>query len=106
MPDYTVIAGPNGAGKSSFSKSLSRPDAIIFDPDKYKISIESQYPDLSEEAVESSVTIAYSELEIEVLKARKSLTVETNLRNQFLVERAVFFLKSGVSNQFNFYSSS
>jgi dephospho-CoA kinase len=33
-PQLLFVAGPNGAGKSTFSKTFSKPGAIIFDVDK------------------------------------------------------------------------
>lgn len=95
MPDFTVIAGPNGAGKSTFSKLLSPSGACIFDPDKQKALIESQYPDISDEATGISVTLAYQAHEKEALIKKKSLTVETNLRNQFFADRAEYLRNFG-----------
>ena len=63
MLQFTVIAGPNGAGKTTFSTRMSRPDALIFDPDKEKYLIEKQYPDISEEALENAVTGTYNYFE-------------------------------------------
>jgi predicted ABC-type ATPase len=54
MPQFLIIAGPNGAGKSTFSAIFSRPQALIFDPDKERRKIELQYPDISQDAVESA----------------------------------------------------
>lgn len=90
-----VIAGPNGAGKSTFSDRLSHPDAIIFDPDKEKKIIERAYPDISDEALENAVTQRYQNEEFRALSAQKNLTVETNLRNEYLAERAEYFKTKG-----------
>ncbi|TFF40364.1 zeta toxin family protein [Mucilaginibacter psychrotolerans] len=93
MPALTIIAGPNGAGKSSFSETLSLPDATIFDPDKSKAEIWHQYPDISDEAVEAELTRVYERLEQKVLTERLNFTIETNLRNAFLLDRAKYFKK-------------
>lgn len=92
---FTVIAGPNGAGKSTLSVRMSRRDAIIFDPDKEKLAIERNYPDISDEAIESAVTRKYEQFELQAIATRKSFTVETNLRNEFLAERAALFREGG-----------
>ena len=95
MPDYTMIAGPNGAGKSTFSKTLSTPDALIFDADSVKILKEKQYPDLSDERIEMIITSSYWELEGVAIRKKKDFTVETNLRNEFLIDRLTYFKKEG-----------
>jgi predicted ABC-type ATPase len=95
MPDYTIIAGPNGAGKSSFSKLLSSKDSLIFDADKVKFLKKKQYPDLPDESIEMMITSAYWEAEDTAIKEKKDLTVETNLRNDFLVKRIDYFKNKG-----------
>jgi predicted ABC-type ATPase len=91
MLQFTVIGGPNGAGKSTFSTHMSRPGTLVFDPDFYKKTIEKQFPDISDEAIEEAVTAKYETFELNALGRQKHLTVETNLRNEFLVERAAIF---------------
>lgn len=86
MPLFTVVAGPNGAGKSTFSAMLSRKGALIFDPDAVKAKIEKQYPDISEDALESAVTRKYADIQVRAIAETKHLTVETKLRNNFLLE--------------------
>lgn len=95
MPQFLVVAGPNGAGKSTFSVHFSRPGALIFDPDEQKHKIEKQYPDISLDALESEVTRKCTIFEAKALGSRLHLTVELNLRNDFLAERAEFFHKNG-----------
>jgi predicted ABC-type ATPase len=95
MPQFIVVAGPNGAGKSTFSAHFSRPGALIFDPDKQKYKIEKQYQDISFEAVESELTRKYYTFEARALGSHLHFTVETNLRNDFLAERADFFHEQG-----------
>jgi predicted ABC-type ATPase len=95
MPDYTIIAGPNGAGKSTFSYILSSSDSIIFDADKVKAIKEKQYPDLPDESIEMMITSAYWEAEDIAVNEKKDLTVETNLRNDFLINRLSFFKSKG-----------
>jgi predicted ABC-type ATPase len=91
MPQFLVVAGPNGAGKSTFSTQFSRPGALIFDPDAEKFKIEKQYPDISQESLESELTRKYHTFEVRAVSSKLHLTVETNLRNNFLAERAQFF---------------
>ncbi len=95
MPDYTIIAGPNGAGKSTFSTILSSEDALIFDADKVKAIKEKEYPDLPDESIEMMITSAYWEAEDVAVAEKKDLTVETNLRNEFLINRLSFFKSKG-----------
>jgi predicted ABC-type ATPase len=95
MPEYTIIAGPNGAGKSSFSKLLSSGHSIIFDADKVKFFKEKQYPDLPDESIEMMITSAYWEAEDIAIEEKRDLTVETNLRNDFLVKRTDYFKNKG-----------
>lgn len=95
MLQFTVIAGPNGAGKSTLSQRFSPANALIFDPDKQKSLIEKQYPDIAEDALESAVTSKYHSLELHAIAGLKHLTVETNLRNEFLAEQATIFKNAG-----------
>jgi predicted ABC-type ATPase len=95
MPDYTIIAGPNGAGKSTFSAILSSADALVFDADKVKAIKEKEYPDLPDENIEMMITSAYWEAEDIAIAEKKDLTVETNLRNEFLINRLSFFKSKG-----------
>jgi len=102
MLQFTVIAGPNGAGKSTFSGRMSKSDAVIFDPDKEKAILERQYPDISEEAIQTALTDRYNRTELRALAAQKDLTVETNLRNEYLAERAAIFKEGGYQTRLIF----
>jgi len=97
MPDFTIIAGPNGAGKSTFSKELSVEGSLIFDADKVKVSKERQYPDLPVESIETMITTEYWEIEETAILSNKSLTVESNLRDDFLINRLTYFKDKGYS---------
>lgn len=91
MPDYTIVAGPNGAGKSSFSNRMSETDALLFDADKVKASKQAQWPDIPIESIEMMITTEYWNLEDQAVDKNKSLTVESNLRDDFLIKRLSFF---------------
>jgi len=95
MPEYTVVAGPNGAGKSTFSKILSEDDAIIFDADKVKAVKEQQYPDIPTESIETMITTEYWNAEDKAIETNQDLTVESNRRNDFLINRVEFFKRRG-----------
>ena len=95
MPDYTVIAGPNGAGKSTYSAAFSSHDAIMFDADIVKAIREKQYPDVPYESIEMMLTSAYWEAEDSAIEQKKDLTVETNLRDDFLIKRALSIKDKG-----------
>ena|ERR1700678_1776347 len=95
MPDFTIIAGPNGAGKSSFSKLLSPLGSLIFDADKVKTIKEKQYPDLPDESIGMMIDSAYWEADGVAIEGKKDFTVETNLRNDFLINRAIYFKGKG-----------
>jgi len=91
MPEYTVIAGPNGAGKSTFSAILSSGSALIFDADKVKAASEKQFPDIPDESIGMMIDSAYWEAEEIAEKENRDLTVETNLRDDFLIKRSKAF---------------
>jgi len=95
MPEFIIVAGPNGAGKSSFSKLLSAPGAMIFDADAIKAVKEKQYPDLPDESIGMMIDAAYWETEETTIEAKKDLTVETKLRDDFLITRALHFIRNG-----------
>jgi predicted ABC-type ATPase len=95
MPEYTVVAGPNGVGKSTFSKIFSAEDSIIFDPDKVKAVKERQYPDIPLESIETMITTEYWNTEDSSVEKNLDLTVETNLRNGFLIDRLQLFKSRG-----------
>lgn len=95
MPAFTVIAGPNGAGKSAYSKILSPPKAIIFDPDEEKKKISIAYPDISEEALETELNRVYLDIESKALFSDHDFTVETNFRSPFLIDRSHQFKAKG-----------
>lgn len=95
MPDFTIIAGPNGAGKSTYSTILSSSDALLFDADKVKTIRAKQYPDVPAESIEMMIDSAYWEVEENAIEGEKDLTVETNLRDDFLINRAQFFKNKG-----------
>jgi len=91
MPDFTIIAGPNGAGKSSYSSLLAAPGSLIFDADKVKAIKEKQYPDLPVQSIQMMIDSAYWEAEEIALKEGKDLIIETNLRDDFLISRSIYF---------------
>ncbi|MCO5949968.1 zeta toxin family protein [Mucilaginibacter flavidus] len=95
MPDYTIIAGPNGAGKSTFSSVLSDPDTLIFDADKVKALKEKLWPDIPIESIEIMLTTEYWDLEEKAILSSRNLTVESNLRDDFLIKRALYFKDKG-----------
>lgn len=90
MPQFSSCRAERSR-KSTFSARFSRPNALIFDPDEQKLKIEKQYPDISHDALESAVTDKYHKFELKSIGVNIHLTVETNLRNEFLAERAEFF---------------
>ena len=95
MPDFTIITGPNGAGKSSFSQLLSEHGTFIFDADKVKAIKERQYPDVPAKSIEMMITSAYWEAEDNAIGQNKNLTVESNLRDDFLIKRPDRFKDKG-----------
>jgi len=102
MPAFTIIAGPNGAGKSSYSHKMSSPASLIFDADKIKAIKEKQYPDVPVQSIEMMIDSAYWEAEQIALDEKKDLTVETNLRNDFLINRSIYFRDKGYSTNLIF----
>lgn len=102
MPDYTIVAGPNGAGKSTFSVRMSEPGSLIFDADKVKASKLEQWPDIPIESIEMMITTEYWNIEDQAIEENKSLTVESNLRDDFLIKRLSFFKSKGYSTNLIF----
>ncbi|AYL94941.1 zeta toxin family protein [Mucilaginibacter celer] len=103
MPELNIIAGPNGAGKSSFSRFLSFPDALIFDPDLETKKISARYPDINDDAVEAELTRVYEKQEKKALAGYLNFTIETNLRNDYVIKRAERFKSNGYAINLIFF---
>lgn len=97
MPEFTIVAGPNGAGKSSFSHLYAPLGVKVHDADKHKVEFNSKYADLdlSDEALENYLADRYDEFEAEELAGNRSMLVETNLRIEYLIGRALFLRTRG-----------
>lgn len=102
MPELIIIAGPNGAGKSTFSAILSSVDALIYDAHKIKLVTEKESPDLPIERIESMLTHKYWNYEGAAIEKKQNFTIETNLRNDFLINRLISFRKAGYSNAISY----
>lgn len=97
MPEFTIVAGPNGAGKSSFSHLYAPQDAKIHDADKHKVEFNVKYAGLglSDDALDNYLADRYDDFEAEELTANRSMLVETNLRVEYLIGRALFMRSKG-----------
>ncbi|MES2110266.1 MAG: zeta toxin family protein [Bacteroidota bacterium] len=102
MPDYTIVAGPNGAGKSTYSGRLSEPGSLIFDADKINAIKEREYPDTPPESIQTMLTVEYWEMEEAAINDGINLTVESNLQNNFLIERAGHLKSKGFTTNLIF----
>jgi predicted ABC-type ATPase len=102
MPDYTIVADPNGAGKSTYSSKLSEAGALIFDADKIKAIKEREYPDIPTESIHTMLTVEYWEMEEIATTRGENLTVESNLQNNFLIERASHLKSKGFTTNLIF----
>jgi|SRR5665213_392782 len=94
-PQLLFVAGPNGAGKSTFSKQLSGPNAIIFDVDKVIARIEAQSPDMPKRQVYQAATQEFFSQAKEAVKLKQHFTLETNFRDQQLMDVVAEFKRFG-----------
>jgi predicted ABC-type ATPase len=94
-PQLLFVAGPNGAGKSTYSKDLSEPGAVIFDVDKVIAHIEAQSPDMPKKEVYDVVTKEFFKQASEAVQDKKHFTLETNFRDEELVNIADQFKRHG-----------
>jgi len=96
------VAGPNGAGKSSLSTYLSRAGAIIFDPDIELKKLEERMPDLPEENLYHALNYAFENAVREAISAGSDFTVESNLRDDEIIETVKRFKQNGYNTSFVF----
>src|ERR1700743_2826586 len=94
-PQLLYVAGPNGAGKSTFSKDLSEPGAIIFDVDKVIARIEARSPDMPKKQVYDTATQEFFNQANEAVRLKQHFTLETNFRDEGLVDIADQFKQFG-----------
>jgi len=94
-PQLLFVAGPNGAGKSTFSKKLSDPGAVIFDVDKVNARIEAQSPDKPKKLIYQEATQEFFNLATEAIKQKQHFTLETNFRDEPLVDIVAHFKRNG-----------
>jgi predicted ABC-type ATPase len=96
MPEYTIVAGPNGAGKSSFSEIYAN-GVNVHDADKYKVAFQKLYPgvDIDYEVLHDHLAERYRIFESTELWQRNSMLVESNLRDEYLIGRALFMRSQG-----------
>jgi len=94
-PQLLFVAGPNGAGKSTYSKKLSEPSAIIFDVDNIIPLIASQSPTMPKKQVYLAATQEFFNQATEAIRQRKHFTLETNFRDEQLVDVVAEFKRFG-----------
>jgi predicted ABC-type ATPase len=95
VPQLLIIAGPNGAGKSTYSKDLSADGALIFDADKEIAIIEAKYPGLPSQSVFHALQQVFLDQIDDALKQRADFTIESNFRDNTLLETADRFRDNG-----------
>jgi predicted ABC-type ATPase len=71
------------------------PGSLIFDADIVKALKEKQFPDLPIDSIETMITSEYWDAEDSAVDGNKSLTVESNLRDDFLIKRSSYFKDKG-----------
>lgn len=96
-PQLLFVAGPNGAGKSTFSKKLSNPGAFIFDPDKVLARIEAQLPGMPQKKLYHAMSLEFFKNANESLWRKQDFTLETNFRDENLMEVLARFKQYGYS---------
>jgi predicted ABC-type ATPase len=96
MPVFTIVAGPNGAGKSSYSDIYAH-GASIHDADKHKVALQMLHPglEISDEYLYDHLAECYQNFEKHGLLHRQDMLVETNLREEYLIERALHMRSVG-----------
>jgi len=94
-PQLLFVAGPNGAGKSTFSKELSEPGAVVFDVDKVVARIEAQSSHKPKKEVYDDATKEFFEQAIAAITDRRHFTLETNFRDDNLLEIVAEFKRYG-----------
>jgi predicted ABC-type ATPase len=94
-PQLLFVAGPNGAGKSTFSKGLSQPGAVIYDVDKAVARIAAQSPDMPKKQVYQAATQDFVYRAIEAINQRHHFTLETNFRDESLMDVIAEFKQDG-----------
>jgi predicted ABC-type ATPase len=94
-PQLYFIAGPNGAGKSTFSKTLTPPGALIFDPDKELALIEKKYANLPQHSISYAFQQHFQDFADLALKKKQDFVIETNFRDNALLDTAERFRTHG-----------
>lgn len=85
-PQLLFVAGPNGAGKSTFSKKMSDPGAVIFDPDKVIARIEAESPGMLKKQLYHAMSLEFFRSANEAVWQKQHFTFETNFRDDNLTE--------------------
>ena len=91
-PQLLIVGGPNGAGKSTFSGRLSTVGAIVMDIDVITARVPAEVPI---ESIYFAVQSAFLDAVDEAIKKRQHFTIETNFRDNELMDTISRFKQNG-----------
>jgi predicted ABC-type ATPase len=97
-PLLLFVAGPSGAPKSTFSKKIVETGAVILDVDQVIPRIEVQSPDMPKKQVYQVATQQSFNQAIEAMRQKQHFTLETNFRDEQLVDIAAKFKQHGCTS--------
>ena len=95
-PQLLIVGGPNGAGKSTFSGRLSPVGAIVMDIDVITARVQAQLPpEVPIESIYFAVQSVFLDSVEEAIKKKQHFTIETNFRDNELMETISRFKQNG-----------
>ncbi|GAC1315033.1 MAG: zeta toxin family protein [Mucilaginibacter sp.] len=95
-PQLLIVGGPNGAGKSSYSGGLSPKGAFVFDADIITARVKARLPaDVPVESIYFAVQSVFLDFVGEAIKKKQHFTIETNFRDNQLMDTITRFKQSG-----------
>jgi predicted ABC-type ATPase len=95
-PQLTIVGGPNGVGKSTYSGGLSPLGATVFDADIITARVAARLPPgVPVESIYFAVQSVFLDFVEEAIGKKKHFTIETNFRDNELMETIDRFKQNG-----------
>jgi predicted ABC-type ATPase len=95
-PQLLIVGGPNGAGKSTFSGRLSTVGAVVMDIDVITARVQARLPaEVPIESIYFAVQSVFLDAVDEAIKKRQHFTIETNFRDNELMDMISRFKQNG-----------
>jgi len=95
-PQLLIVGGPNGAGKSTFSGRLSTIGAVVMDIDVIAARVQARLTaEVPIESIYFAVQSAFLDAVDEAIKKRQHFTIETNFRDNELMDTISRFKQNG-----------